>query len=218
MRFLGVLVIAFSLLLCGLYAEESGGVYFLMGAAMPTIENLNSRLDSYGYAEIPNQFISYGFGVHFTVKERVLLGFEWATMSSKEKTSDDGTVKEYITSSSWFVDLGYIIVSVAGFNVYPYVGIGSGEMILTLSEVEVPAFDNILEGPTGITRLSTGGFLLNPSLGLEYNFNNIKVGLRGGYTFDPFVGKWKIEDSEVSGGPDEGMTGPYVNILLGFGS
>ncbi|MCD6594601.1 hypothetical protein J7L68_02890 [bacterium] len=200
------------------FAAGSNGVYFLFGTTMPQLDKLNTRLGNYNYTEISNRLVSYGAGFHGTIKDHLLFGFEWSTMSGKEIKSTDGTIKENLSASEWFIDIGYVIVSVAHFNVYPFLGVGAGTMTLTLSEINNLSFDEILDGPTGITRLSTGGFLLNPSLGMDYSLGNFLIGVRGGYTFDPFVGTWKIEDSKVSNGPETSLIGPYVNIMLGFGN
>ena len=42
-------------------------------------------------------------------------------------------------------------------------------------------------------------------------------GLRIGYTFSPIKGDWKLEDNDVSGGPDIGVTGPYLKLMIGGG-
>ena len=200
------------------FASGSNGLYFLLGTTMPQLDELNGRLADYNYTELSNRLVSYGVGFHGTIKKHLLLGFEWSTMSGKEVKSSDGTIKENLCASVWFVDIGYTIVSVANFSIYPFLGVGKGDMTLTLSEINNLSFDEILEGPTGITRLSTGGFLVNPSIGIDYSLGgNFLIGLRGGYTFDPFVGNWKIEDSKISDGPETSLIGPYINIMLGFG-
>ena len=198
-------------------ADGSKGAYFMVGMDMPVISELNTMLTDNEYPELKNQLISYGFGVHVPVKERIMLGFEWHWLYGKEVTNNDESVKSSLSTNYWFFNLGYYVVSVANLNVYPFIGVGNGEMTLTMVDVVVPNFDEILDEPSGVTRLSTGGFLLNPSLGVDYTFRNLIIGIRGGYIFDPFTGDWKMEDADVSGGPDEGITGPFARIILGFG-
>ena len=44
------------------------------------------------------------------------------------------------------------------------------------------------------------------------------LGLRVGYVFAPFIGDWHLDDNSIAGGPEVGLTGPYVTVLLGFGA
>jgi len=198
-------------------AEGTNGMYFIFGGDMPEINDLNTMLKSNGYSELANQLISYGFGFHVTAKGGFMVGMEMHWLYGKEVTSNGGNLKSNLSSSYWFVNLGYSILSIGGANIYPYAGLGSGSTILTISNAEVPSFEEILDNPTGVTKLSTGGFLVNGGLCVEYSVNNLILGLRGGYIYDPYIGDWEIEEAEVSGGPDTGINGPYVRLMLGFG-
>jgi hypothetical protein len=47
------------------------------------------------------------------------------------------------------------------------------------------------------------------------------VGLRLGYTYSPFGDSWEIltagQALEVKGGPELGITGPFVRLVVGWG-
>lgn len=43
------------------------------------------------------------------------------------------------------------------------------------------------------------------------------LGLRGGYVFAPVRGDWLLETTRLAGGPNVGMTGPYVHVEIGGG-
>jgi len=44
------------------------------------------------------------------------------------------------------------------------------------------------------------------------------LGIHGGFVFDPSTGDWKVEGTEISGGPDDGLTGPWANLVFGLGT
>lgn len=95
-----------------------------------------------------------------------------------------------------------------------------------VQQEKIPSFDEVIEDPRRSSELSTGGFLLSPAIGLDYLFDlgeNEKdnggwaVGLQLGYTFAPVKDDWEVDGIEVSGGPELGITGPYIRLLIGGG-
>jgi hypothetical protein len=44
------------------------------------------------------------------------------------------------------------------------------------------------------------------------------LGVRGGWVLSPIHGDWSLDGREILGGPDLGITGPYVRLFIGFGS
>jgi hypothetical protein len=83
-----------------------------------------------------------------------------------------------------------------------------------------------LDDPKRGSELSTGGFLLNVSIGADHLFilggdeegeGGLVLGLRAGYTFTPIKGDWNMYDMDVGEGPDIGITGPYFHLMLGGG-
>jgi hypothetical protein len=43
------------------------------------------------------------------------------------------------------------------------------------------------------------------------------TGVRAGYNFTPLKGDWMFNQSTAAGGPDIGITGPYVQFMIGGG-
>jgi hypothetical protein len=41
------------------------------------------------------------------------------------------------------------------------------------------------------------------------------TGVRAGYNFAPLKGDWMFNQSTAAGGPDIGITGPYVQFMIG---
>jgi len=69
--------------------------------------------------------------------------------------------------------------------------------------------------------------LLNVAVGMDYLISfgqdrdggrgGFLLGIRAGYMISPFQGDWSMGELEVAGGPDLGLTGPYVRVMFGGG-
>ncbi len=214
-----ILVIAVLAGITIVWAESTTATYFSAGFSLPTIDQLNARLKNFDYSELDKQLVSYGFGFYGEVGKGVIIGFEWSRSRSGEKTSTDGTVSEKLENSMWFINIGGMVLNLPMLRVFPYVGVGAGTMTLILKDISLPSFDEIISGPAGVTRLETGGLLVNPSVAVEFKLGTHYIlGVHGGYVYDPSPGDWKIEDTQISDGPDAGITGPWANIVFGLGN
>jgi hypothetical protein len=119
------------------------------------------------------------------------------------------------------------VYSTEDLRVYPLLGLGGGGMSLNIVERGTsPSFDEVLDDPKRDVELSTGGFLLNLALGTDYLLklggdekeeSCFIFGLRTGYIFAPIKGNWEMDGVDISGGPDVGITGPYIRLMIGGG-
>lgn len=207
-------------------AKEGGGMgYSMFGWSTIDIKALNSRLESKGYSNISDNFISFGGGGHGIINNKVIIGGEGHGVFGKEVTS--GNYKNSINVGYGFFNLGYIVYSVKELRFYPLLGLGVGGMNLKIVEkVTSLSFDDVLDDPKRRVELSTGGFLLNLALGIDYLLKlgedekgkaGLIFGLRAGYTLSPFKGGWDMDEIEISGAPEIGITGPYIRLMIGGG-
>ena len=99
-------------------------------------------------------------------------------------------------------------------------------MSVKIIEKGTPSFDEVLDNPKRSAELSIGGFLLNLALGTDYLLKlgedekgggGLVFGLRIGYTFAPIKSDWEMDGMDISGGPDLGITGPYIRLTIGGG-
>jgi hypothetical protein len=207
--------------------KESGGVgYSMFGRGTIGIGGLNTKLESKGYSRMSESFFSVGGGGHGIVNNRMIIGGEGHTLLGDAATS--GNYKNSITISYIFFDLGYIVYSLKELRLYPLLGVGVGGMNLKITEeVKSLSIDDALDNPQRGIELSTGGFLLNFALGIDYLLifgqdettkAGMILGIRAGYTFAPSKGSWSMDEIEVSGAPEIGITGPYIRFTLGGGA
>lgn len=203
--------------------EVGGGGYFMFGWNLLDIEELNSKLENKGYSALSDNFISFGGGGHGIIN-KLIIGGEGHGLIGQEVTS--GNYKSSLSVGYGFFNLGYIIISAGNLKVYPLLGLGGGGMSLRIIEKTPLSFDELLDNPKRMAELSTGGFLLNLSLGTDYLLNlesdaegggGLLVGLRFGYTFTPLKGDWKMDEVDISDAPQLGITGPYIRLIIGGG-
>ncbi|MBM4176006.1 MAG: hypothetical protein FJ213_07515 [Ignavibacteria bacterium] len=204
--------------------DDAGGRgFFMLGWSMMNLDELNTKLENRGYSKLSDNFISFG-GIGYGMIGSILLGGHGNALSGKEIVS--GVYKTSMSAAYGFFDLGYLLYSDGAINVYPLIGIGGGSMSLKIFENKILSFDEILDNPKRSVELSTGGFLINAALGADYLFQlgedergkgGIAVGIRAGYIFAPLKGDWKMNEIEITGSPNLGITGPYIQFMIGGG-
>jgi hypothetical protein len=205
-------------------AKENAGMgYFMFGTNIIDLGPLNSRLESKGYPKFSDNFFSLGGGGHGIIN-RVIIGGEGHALATRKTTS--GSYKMSIGAGYGFFNLGYIVYKTKDLRVYPLLGLGGGGMDLQIMEKGSPSFDEILDNPKRSAKLSTDGFLFSLALGTDYLLKlgrdekgegGLVFGLRIGYTFAPIKGDWSMDGIDISGGPQVGITGPYIHLMIGGG-
>lgn len=232
---LGLLSSAAQAQLTRAWAEkESGKTYFLFGAGKLDAADLNAVLKREGYSvvsrsalnDMADSFISFGLGNHGVVNG-VLIGWELNGLTSRETTTPSGSHKTSLAGGYGFFNVGYMAYSMDGLDVYPMLGIGGGGLNLKIVSRRTLSFQQVMDTPEQAVELNTGGFLLNPALGIDYMLSlsgdekregGVIFGLRLGYVLAPLKGAWNLEGLDVSGGPQASAAGPYVRLMVGMGS
>ena len=205
----------------------SGGGYFMMGLKMLDLDEFNSKLAAHGYPAFSSNFISIGGGGRGIVN-KLVLGGEGQMLVVGEETATVGTesYKSQLTGGYGLFNIGCLIFSKNGLNIYPMLGLGGGGMTFTISENSAPTFDEILDNPKRSVQLNYGAFLLSVSVGLDYllkleenekGFGGLLFGIQAGYLLAAYSDDWMTDSNEVVGGPDIGFNGPYVRFMIGGG-
>lgn len=214
--------------------KESGKWYFQFGAGQMDTADLNAVLERAGYSvvtrsplnDMSDSYISFGLGSHGVVNG-VLIGWELNGLTSRETTNAAGSYRVTLGGGYGFVNVGYMAYSMEGLDIYPMIGIGAGGARLKMVSRRTLSFGQVVADPDQGTELSTGGFLLNPALGLDYMLSlsgdekresGVVFGLRLGYVLSPLTGAWKMDQTDVAGGPQASPAGPYLRLTVGLGS
>lgn len=200
----------------------SGG--FMIGWGQLDLGPLNDQLVANGYSPFREDFLTLGGGGHAYLGRFVIGGQGHAYLTeSKDVTLPAGNFSTDLSAGMGFVDLGWVVYSTDTFSFAPMVGLGGGGLALEIDALSAPTFEDVLDNPGHRSRLETGGFLLDLGLSAELvvtgedSHGGPVVGIRAGWVLTPIEGDWAVEGREVLGGPDLGVTGPYVRLLLGFG-
>jgi len=200
-----------------------GGMgYFIFGTGQFDFKNLNKELWLNGYPEINENFISFGGGGHFQIKRFILGGEGQGFLASKAANDNFST---YGTGGYGFFNFGLAIYQKKRFSSYALLGLGGGGYSIDISENGNADFNNIMAGNFKQIHLTSGGFLMNFSLGTDFfvsgNANDdgvggISIGLRFGYTL-ALSNSWSTENQSVSNMPSSQMSGPFIKLLIGGG-
>jgi hypothetical protein len=206
------------------FSPKVGNLYFLGGVGFFDLDGINGSLGRAGYSELDNPTLSLGLGTDMSIGH-LILGAEWQWLRNVGTEASRNGIRADISSNYWLFRVGIDAVKWRGLRVYPLLGIGSGVTKFTVTSEAGADFDDVLDAPTRDLRMTQRGFLLDASLGVDYRFkvreteyrsSFFTVGLRGGYLFAPYSGKWRTSSAEISNGPDMMSEGPTVQLLLGF--
>jgi len=207
------------------------GIYTLGGWMRPDLSALNQKLGEQNFQPFARDQFSLGGGMQLGFGS-LMTEFQGAINLSLPAVNS-----EYITSQSTgfgLFNLGFILRPTRDLRIYPLLGVGMGFVDLQFTQRNsVMDFDSFLKTPGRQGQISSFTLLLNAGLGLDYYFRFIddfgfRLGLRGGWLWSPIQSNfWQVSnlfsnsDSNnsslaVPGGPNVGMTGPYIQVLLGF--
>lgn len=209
-------------------AIKSGIIGVLMfGLDRFNLSELSTRLEDKGFETVANNNASFGGGFYKIFGDNILIGLEG--LYAQQNVFRD-TFKATVSALYEFINLGYVVYSKRDLWLFPMVGLGGSSVNLRILERGItPTFDEILDNPGRETKIWTGGispqqFTVQFALGMDYilKLNEDKkgeggwlFGIRVGYTYTPTKANWRMEDVDVLGGPDVGITGLYIHLLIG---
>ncbi|MFQ3675027.1 MAG: hypothetical protein SNJ64_00600 [Endomicrobiia bacterium] len=209
---------------CLVFSLSGGSGFFSFGSSVINIDDFNTFLQNKGYSKMSDNFVSFGGGGQAVI-DNVIIGGEGHGLTGKEEDIGSG-YKASINAGYGFFNIGYVVLDVGNFNIYPLLGIGGGGIDVKIAERSQPSFSDILSNPKRGVEINTGGFLLSISLCTEYLFNlgtsysankgGVLLGLRFGYTWSPSY-NWMLDGSSIPGSPNVGINGYFVRLTAGFG-
>lgn len=207
-------------------ADESaaGRGFFQAGAIRLSIDELNADLTGSGLPGLSGDFYTLGGGGYGS-RGRLLIGGEGHALLVGQETTTDGSRQISASGGLGLFRIGYLALSRRGLDVYPLLGIGGGGLNLKIIERSAPIFDDVLSDPDRSSSLSTGMFLLDAGLGLNYRLpgrrtdrgqGGFLIGVQLGYSFAPGRTSWMLDDiNNVAGGPAFQIEGGYLRISIG---
>jgi hypothetical protein len=201
-----------------------GGVgFFMPGAMILDQKEMNEAFAARGYPELPSTLFTLGGGAYFRFN-RLLLGIEG--FGAPPRSASSATHEISVSGGGGLLDVGYIVANWGPVTIFPMLGMGGAGLGYTLVRKAPASFDQVLDDPARAASLSTGGFLGQLALGVDYMFetstspNEIGgalIGLRIGYATQLPRGNWSLFGAGVAGGPDVGFGGPFLRLVIGGG-
>lgn len=193
--------------------QDGGRLYFSAGLQTLEIDELNGLLEADGLPTFDDRPVTLGVGLD-RQSGSWLLGAEAVMMLAEEETA--GGFERSLDGRFALLEAGYVVSLGGGLRVYPLAGVGLSDLSLATSQEGSVPFDDLLEGPGPGSKVTTGGFVLQPGLGVDLVAGGVTIGVRGGWMLSPGEAEWEAADVTVEGGPDVGMEGPFLRASVGF--
>jgi hypothetical protein len=204
-------------------ANSGGRGFFMIGVQYMDLEDLNIALLDRGYPDFDETFLTLGGG-GFAVRNRVLIGGEGHGLLQSQQTSPNGALRTGLFAGYGMFNVGYQVVRSRSLALYPLLGIGGGGTTLLIRERATVSFDDVLRDPGRSSSLTKGALLVGGAVGGDWFLpfgsarGGLILGFRAGYTYAPLDAEWRMDGTDVAGGPSAELTGPYVRFSIGGGS
>ncbi len=211
----------------GLFAEDTRSVQIGIAGgvlALPEIDNLNDRLEAAGYPTFENEHGTLGGLLRFRFG-RLMVGVEGHGFQAE--TEKYGNYNVALSGGYGMLEVGYDVLRIGNFRVFPILGIGGGSTRLHIYERGDIAFDALLGDPGRETRIEYGSVIVNASVALEYFYritekSGLVAGLQAGYNRSVYDRGWMFitergdDAGEATGGPDVDFNGFAANLNVGW--
>jgi hypothetical protein len=203
--------------------KRVNAAYVMAGQNIMNFNNLNNFLFQRDYPAVSETHLALGIGGH-VIHNKYVVGIEIQRFFEKKRTTE----KEFNTSISGnysLLNMGYLLYSKKGLMIYPFFGLGLGELKLRVIENNIHSFEDINSYQRGSTS-KTSSFLINLGFALDYFFkfkekkrgkNKLVVGMRLGYIHSASKSGWRVNHIHVDDDPVTGLDGPYVRLVIGLG-
>lgn len=192
------------------------------------LEQINSRLTTNNFPSLSEDVVSLGGGA-WGVRNNFVLGVQGNAVIGPDETTTGGNFTTQFLGGYGQLDLGYLVFSNERLDVWPTVGLGGGAVTLEFVEQRQQTFDEILADPETSADLTADGFLVDLGLSADVQLTGSKiadetssargfaVGVRTGYTHSMGDWDWKVGDVNVTDGPEAGIRGFYIRLMVGAG-
>ena len=199
--------------------------YYYPGFSFLNTSSLNQTLAENNFSNYSGTFLNQAGGAHVILDRIILGGSGHGLIGFRAASAKGDTIA--VDGGYGLLNLGYLLISNKGFNLYPTLGIGSGIMTISSSTALNKLFK--FESTEDIFRLNSSQIILDLGISADYmiDFNTdpqhasgILVGLRLGFVFVPSPTQWE-SNRRVFGGttlPNLSSQGIYINLMLGGGT
>lgn len=204
---------------------------FSAGYLKTDLQSVNASLTGLGYKPLKEDFATFSFSFGFFIN-RFLIRNE-ITYIAHNHTAQDNYIDSSIGGLNIGFGIGYALIERPKFKLYPFINLND-YMINLKFEDNSPARD--LNDVLGTPHRSSKIFFSNASLDIgiqmeklvelrnkkwdcPQNTRFLSYGLRIGYNWVPTMVKGSSNGiRRIEDGPSFSPRGPYVKVLVGFGT
>lgn len=196
------------------------GIHMSAGGFYGNLDKFDNRVADLGYAGLKDYAYELGMGT-FKRRKRLVTGLELKGIAWRPADGANASTELY--SLSGIVNVGFnVLPRKAPMLLYPYVGVGSGRLLLRLRQETATFHDAVTQPLEEVTltqrtvalQAGVGGDVLIPRR--AHPGKSRTIGFRLGYIFDPTPArKWYENDIRVTDGPSVAMTGFYGQVTFG---
>jgi opacity protein-like surface antigen len=224
------------------FISPFSNVFISTGTLLMDVSKVNERFDRpdllllnppqrTGFDDISNDGYAVGIGGYFPYG-RMLIGGEFQYADLGQESSPAGKTNQ-ITTTYVIAQIGYAVFTGWHFTVYPILGVGGGNLTLTLKNrnggASLPAsanptFDDVVLSPGAQSQMSGFYVLVQPGVGFDYlilrnekDHVGLSLGIRITTSISPNRTTWKYQGNDVFGGPDAGPAATSIRLSLGVG-
>ena len=224
------------------FVSPFSNVFISVGTLLMDVSKVNERFSRSdllllvppkrtGFDAISNDGYAIGLGGYFPYG-RLLVGGEFQYADLGQESSPVGKTNQ-IQTKYFIGQVGYALWTGWRFTIYPILGVGAGNLILTLKDraggaslpgSANPTFDDVILSPGAQSKMSGFYVLVQPGIGFDYlmlrnssDHVGISFGARVTTSISPNRTTWKYLGNEVFGGPDAGPTSTSIRLSLGIG-
>ena len=220
--FLSVLLIA----PLKIYANQNS-IQINLGAGsmmLKDMDKFNERLERQGYDTFDSRYITTGGHIRLNLGNFFIGGERYGFRSETTRT---GSYEYFVRGGYSLIETGYYFHVMEKIRFYPLVGIGRGDIVLSIYERNSSDFDDVIFNPGRGVDVSQGFLLLNISIGIDYFIQIIQKGgfiiaLQCGYNQEITDANWDMfqegrnTGTDINNGPDISFSGFAGHISIGW--
>jgi len=202
-----------------LWAQD--GLFFKVGIIKLNLEHLNRQLTQQRYSALDETFAIYSF-LDIVVEHKRLF-FDMESIELQENTSVSDQYKFSLGGNIKMLNVGYVTKRWKNLDFYPHAGLGYASLSLEVypDDLILPGFNTVLASPeTGIT-LKKSSLIFNIGTGAHFVLPVGKLygvlGAHIGYMGTLAEWNWRYQGVRLTGAPYIGLSGPYIQFLVGIG-
>ncbi len=189
-----------------------------IGVGMADMASINDKMSSLGI----DPFRNYGLSLDLesqTDFNRLMMGGELRGLIFMDRVSNN--MRSSFSSGSLLLKSGYNVINTDHVQLYPYLGLGVGLLDLMVRDNEVPFDSALVRRHHSTVSMYQTKFLVD--LGVAFDLLGGKnpkhlgvLGIRAGYSFDPYTSdRWHHDGEILTNSPTPALNGAYVMLTLG---